>query len=152
MIEARHEEADTRIISSCVKNQVDSIVVQARDTGILVLLLARSARMFCTKFWLKAGTVKKRKYIPVHTIVGQMSLGPTVLGTIPAFDALTGSDVTTFSSGNNKSTAWKVFTRHHGQLQNLGNGDLTERTAKDAELQNVNVDTVDRAGSAGTLH
>jgi len=91
VLEARHEEADTRIILHCVKSQADSIVVQARDTDILVLLLAHFPRMSCTKLWLKAGTAKKRKYIPVHTIVGQMPFGRTVLETIPAFHALTGS-------------------------------------------------------------
>jgi len=66
VLEARHEEADTRIILHCVKSQDDSIVVQARDTDILVLLLAHFPRMSCTKLWLKAGTAKKRKYIPVQ--------------------------------------------------------------------------------------
>ena len=60
-------------------------------------------------------------------------------------------NVTSFFSGNSKSTAWKVFTEHHRLLQNLGNRDLTEGTANDLELfvcklYNMhNVDTVDKA-------
>ncbi|KAL8610462.1 hypothetical protein ACOMHN_060382 [Nucella lapillus] len=37
-LEARHEEADTRIILHCVNSQAASIVVSARDTDVLVVL------------------------------------------------------------------------------------------------------------------
>jgi len=149
---ARQEEADTRLIFHCVENQAGNIVVQASDTDVLVVLLANFHRMQCTKLWLKAGTAKERKYIPIHTIVDQMLYGPTVLGTILAFHALTGSDDTTsYISGHSKKTAWMVFQEHHELLQNLGKGELTDEIAKDAEqfvcrvykVQNVN--TVDEA-------
>ena len=125
--------------------------MQARDTDVLVLLLANFHRMQCTKLWLKAGTAKKRIYIPIHTIVDQMLDGPTVLGTILAFHALTGSDTTSYISGHSKKTAWMVFQEHHELLQNLGKGELTDEIDKDAEhfvcrvykVQNVN--TVDEA-------
>ena len=34
-LEARHEEADTRIVLHCVKNHTDKIVVQCRDTDVI---------------------------------------------------------------------------------------------------------------------
>ena len=43
-LEAHHEEADTRIVLHCMNSTADCIVVQARDTDILVLLLAHFHR------------------------------------------------------------------------------------------------------------
>ena len=43
--EAVQEEADTRIILHCVQDKVDSAVVLARDTDILVLLIAHFHKM-----------------------------------------------------------------------------------------------------------
>ena len=40
------------------------LVVQARDTDILVLLLAHFHRFQCKNLWIKAGTAKKTK---IHT-------------------------------------------------------------------------------------
>ena len=95
--EAVQEEADTRIILHCVQDKVDSAVVQARDT-----VIAHFQTMAYRRLWLKAGTSKKKKYIPIHSIVEQMPYGPTVLETLPALHALTGSDVTSFLSGHSK--------------------------------------------------
>ena len=56
--EERYEEADTRMTLHCVQSRTDSVVVQVRDTNILVLLLAVSHRMHYTKQWLTNGTAK----------------------------------------------------------------------------------------------
>jgi hypothetical protein len=40
-LEGLHEEADTRTILHCVKAKTTSIVVSARDTDILVMLISR---------------------------------------------------------------------------------------------------------------
>ena len=102
--DAVQEVADTRIILNCVQDNADSAVVQARDTDILVLLIAHSHKMAYRRLWFKAGTSKKRKYIPIpiHSVVEQMPYGPTVLETLPSFHALTGSDVTSFLSSHSK--------------------------------------------------
>ena len=55
-LEAYHEEADTRVVLHCINNSADSVVVYARDTDILVLLLAHFEKMPCKNLWLKAGT------------------------------------------------------------------------------------------------
>ena len=60
-LEAYHEEADTRVFLHCINNSADSVVVDARDTDILVLLLAHFEKMPCKNLWLKAGTYKKPK-------------------------------------------------------------------------------------------
>lgn len=150
-LRARHEEADTRVILHCVKIEADSIVVQARDTDILVLLLAHFSKMSCTKLWLKAGTAKRRKYVPVHSIVENMQFTQPAIERILAFHALTGCDVTSYFGGHSKKTAWKVFQDHNELLENLGKGELTEETIKKAEqfvcrlYKLSNVDNVDKA-------
>ena len=40
MIEASHEEADTRLVLHCMHTDAESVVVTAHDTYVLVLLLA----------------------------------------------------------------------------------------------------------------
>ena len=57
-LKAQHEEADTRIVVHCLKSQKQSIVIQAWDTDVLLLLLTHYHQMTATKLWLKAGTEK----------------------------------------------------------------------------------------------
>lgn len=47
-LEAKHEEADTRIILHCIRSKA-SKMVSARDTDILVLLIAHFHMMPCQK-------------------------------------------------------------------------------------------------------
>ena len=94
--QAKHEEADTRIILHCIETYTDNIVFQSRNTDV-IMLLGHYHRMPCTKLWLKAGTAKKQQYIPVHAIVDQMPYN--VKESIPAFHALTGSDTTSSATG-----------------------------------------------------
>ena len=58
---AKHEEADSRVVLHCIHCKASMIVVAARDTDILVLLLAHFRKMPCGELWLKAGTVKKEE-------------------------------------------------------------------------------------------
>lgn len=57
-----------------MENHSSSIVVAARDTDVLVLLLAHFPKMPYSKIRMKAGTATKRKYIPIHSIVDKLSL------------------------------------------------------------------------------
>lgn len=88
-LEARHEEADTRVILHCIECKSSKVVVAARDTDILVLLLAHFHKMLCTHLWLKAGTSKQRKYIPVHSIVDKLQFDEDMLETLIAYHSLT---------------------------------------------------------------
>lgn len=150
-LQAWHEEADTRIILHCIENHSDKIVVQCRDTDVLVMLLGHYHRMSCTQLWFKTGTAKKRQYIPVHDLVDHMSYSTDIRESIPAFHALTGSDTTSYIAGCSKKSAWRVFQTYHHLLKHLGKGELTPETAKNAEefvckLYNINsVCTTDEA-------
>ena len=153
LLESRHEEADTRIILHCVNSQSQNIIVHARDSDILILMLAHFHRMSCKKLWLKAGTSEKRKFIPIHSLIGNLPLGASVLENLPAFHSLTGSDETSYISGHTKKSAWKIFEVNSDLLLDLGKGELTGDIVRDAEtficrvydVQNVN--SVDKARS-----
>ncbi|KAL8592266.1 hypothetical protein ACOMHN_036900 [Nucella lapillus] len=133
-LEARHIEADTRIILHCVNSQAASIVVSARDTDVLVLLLAHFHKMPCQKVWMKTGTAKQRKYLPVHTIVEHLRLHQDALEALPAFHALTSSDTTSYLAGHTKKTCWVTFKEHYRLMQCLGEDpDLRDKTIQEAE-------------------
>ena len=51
-LQARHEEADTRIVLHCIEINTDKLVVPSRNTDFLVLLLGHFHRMPCTQLWL----------------------------------------------------------------------------------------------------
>jgi len=78
-LEAKHEEAGTRTILNCVRSTASSIVVSARDTDLLVMLIAFFSMIMCKKVWMKAGTAKRRKFIPVHDIVDKLQMDTGVL-------------------------------------------------------------------------
>ena len=102
-LKGKHEEADTCIIFHCVKSQSNQIVVQARDTDILVLLISHFQKMSCSELWLKAGTSKHRKYYPVHSIVEGLDMSPLAIAeSLPAFHSLTGCDTTSYICGHSK--------------------------------------------------
>ena len=124
-LECTHEEADTRIIFHCLKANCESVVVAARDTDILILLLAYFQRMPCQKLWMKAGTAKKRKYIPIHAVVDNLPFEEITFQSLIGFHSLTGSDTTSYIAGHTKRSAWKVFLRYNQLLPNLGDGELT---------------------------
>ena len=63
---ADHEEArrflvSTRIILHCIANSCDSVVVLARDTDVLLLLVAHSPSIQATNVWMMAGTAAKHQ-------------------------------------------------------------------------------------------
>ena len=133
-LEGCHKEADTRTILHCVRTTATSIVVSAKDTDILVMLIAYFHLMACHRIWMKAGTAKKRKFIQVHGIVEHLQMNPEVLEILPCFHALTGSDTTSYLAGHSKKTCWEVFKVHHDLLRGLENSPvLSNQTIKDAE-------------------
>ena len=134
-LEAKHEEADTRAALHCIKSKSTSIVVSSRDTDILVRLVANFHLMSCQQQWMKAGTARKRKYIPVHVIVEKLQMKPQVLQLLPAFHALTGSDSTSYIAGHTKKTCWDAFLKHNCVLNGLGADTvLTDHRVQAAEV------------------
>ena len=130
-LHANHEEADTRLALHAMNVTSDVVVVSARDTDVLIILVSHFHRMQCKELWMKAGTFKKQKYIPVHDVV--CNLPANCLQALIPFHALTGCDTTSYISGHTKASAWKVFKEHHILLQNLGEGHCDEDEMKNAE-------------------
>lgn len=97
----------------------------------MVLLIAHFHMMPCQKIWMKTGTAKERKYVPVHSVVEQLQMEPQVL---PGFHALTGSDSTSYIAGHSKKTCWEVFIEYSHLLTGLGEGpELSDHTIQNAE-------------------
>ena len=120
LLESNHEEADSRMILHCLQTDAPNIVVVARDTDVLVLLVANFGRMSCTRLWMKAGTMKKPKYVPVHDIRRELGLADHVYEILPAFHSVTGCDTVSFFSGHSKRTEWDIFLEHNSLLKDLG--------------------------------
>ena len=131
--QAVHEEADTLIILHCLHTTAHSVVVSARDTDVLILLIVHFEKMACNKLWMKAGTSKKPKYIPIHDVCEKLSGTLPLLETLIPFHALSGCDTVSYFLGHSKKTAWKLFIKDYHLLQDIGKGVLNEQMLKDAE-------------------
>ena len=82
MLRSNHEEADTRVVLHCIHAETEDVVVAARDTGILLLLLlVFFSSMKCNQLWMKAGTSKQKKYFPIHEIRRKLSFPESVYST-----------------------------------------------------------------------
>lgn len=132
-LQANHEEADTRLVLHCVHTNAKSVVVSARDTDVLVLLVAHFHKMACTKLWMKAGTSKHQKYIPVHDIQQALQFTQPVFEALIPFHAVTGCDTVSYFAEHGKKRAWKVFITDNHLVKDLGRGELTPTKMKNAE-------------------
>lgn len=130
-LKATHEEADTRLIVHCVNSNLDNIVVSARDTDVLLLLIAHVPHIPCPNLYMMSGTATKRRYFNIRAIYENLPAG-SVSARLP-FHALTGCDTTSFICNHSKKSAWKVFLGHHTLLSSLGEGELTEEKMKEVE-------------------
>ena len=54
-----HEEADTRVVLHAVHSQTDNVIVYARYTDVLLLLLVHSPKTTCSNIWMTEGTANK---------------------------------------------------------------------------------------------
>ena len=114
------EETDTQIVLHAINSGFKYIVVSCKDTDVLVLLASHFQKIDCIEeLWMKAGTQKKNKYIPVHNVVNSVS--QNVLETLIPFHTLTGCDTTSFIAQHSKMTAWNTLVSHSHLIQNLGN-------------------------------
>ena len=128
-----HEEADTRIILHCIHSDAEFLVVACQDTDVFCLLIAHIDKMRCKQLWMKAGTSKKPKYLPIHTIRERLKNSVSKIVTILPFHAITGCDTVSFFAGHSKKTAWKAFAHHQKLLESLGDGNLDDTTVKSVE-------------------
>ena len=75
-LRASHEESDTRIILHAAHSPYSTIVVSARDTDVLALLLHHFDVITCQRFFMTVGTARARTYIPVHKAPTSRIPGP----------------------------------------------------------------------------
>ena len=133
LLEASHEEADTRLVLHCMHTNAESVVVSVRDTDILVLLPAHFHNLNCKKIWMKAGISKHRKYIPLHDIRQNLSFSNAVFETLIQFHAIRSCDTVSYFAGHGKKTTWKFSTTDSHLPKDLGKRELTQDTKKGAE-------------------
>ena len=107
------------------------IVVSSKDTDVLVLLVSHFDMLNCTEPWMKAGTYKKTKNIPVHDIVS--SIPQNILKSLILFHALIGCDTTSFIAQHTKWTAWDILKTHSHLIENLGEDNFEESDYKKIE-------------------
>lgn len=107
------------------------VVVHSSDSNILVLLIHHFERMQCEQLWLRTGSSKKRMYAPIHTICSTLS--KVVKQNILAFDAITGSYITSFMAGITKNTGWNIYIENASLLSGLNKSNLTENAIRSAE-------------------
>src|SRR6266536_2542823 len=75
-LQSTHEEADTRIILhaiDAISAGYQRLIVQCRDTDVLVLLIHFYDRIAADEIWMSAGTKTKPKFFPVHAIRRELS-------------------------------------------------------------------------------
>ena len=130
-LKSTHEEADTRLVLHAVHSQFNTVVVSSRDTVVLLLLVSHFQRMQCQHRWMKSGTSKKRRYIPIDAIFNKLPSGSA--SSLLAFHALTGCNTTSYIANHTKRSSWKIFKERHGLLKNLGIGELTDDTMQYSE-------------------
>ncbi len=122
-LRAAHEEADTRILLHAVDATTkgyERLIIQCRDTDVLLLLLLVFAHLLSPEIWMKAGTAKKPRYIKVHDI----KMSNEILNGLLAFHAITGCDTTSQFTGIGKRMAWKVFQQCPHLLHNFGEDEV----------------------------
>ena len=121
------------MILHCLHSDAEFLVVSCQDTDVFLLLVSHFDKMSCKELWMKAGTSKKPKYLPIHVIRENLKQKIPEVETILSFHAITGCDTVSYFAGHSKKTSWKTFTEHHMLLRNLGNGDLDDSTVRSVE-------------------
>ena len=106
-LRATHEEADTRLVLHALNCPFEVVVVASKDTDVLVMLLARFPNMQCEHLWMRIGTAKQHKYIPIRETFNNLPRGAA--GSLSAFHALTGCDTTSFFVNIGKKTSMENF-------------------------------------------
>jgi len=60
-LKATHEEADTCLIVHCINSSLDNVVVSARDTDVLLLLIADVPHILRPNLYMMSGTAKSER-------------------------------------------------------------------------------------------
>ena len=145
LLKSTNEEADTRLVLPAVHSQFNTVVVFSRDTDVLLLLVSHFQSMQCQYLWMKSGTSKKRRYIPIDAVFNKLPRSSASY--LLSFHALTGCDTTSYIANHTKRSSMKIFKEHHDLLKNLGIGELAEETIKSSETFVFRIYNVPRTDS-----
>ncbi|KAG5878248.1 hypothetical protein JTB14_004277 [Gonioctena quinquepunctata] len=102
-LQSNHEEADTCFVLhgiDCSLTVFGRLIVHSRDIDVLSLMIYFHEKLPAS-LWLKFGTSKKPKFIPVHDIAKKID--PDVRKALFAYHAITACDSTSAFSGHRKN-------------------------------------------------
>ena len=68
-LKATHEEADTRLILHCVNSSLDNIVLSARDTDVLLLLISHVPHIPCPYLYTMSGPSTKISQLVLYPLL-----------------------------------------------------------------------------------
>lgn len=120
----------TRVVVHAISSDAEKIVILAKDTEVLLLLIYDFDKMRCKQLWIQMGP-KKQLYVPIHEICEKLSTD--LKQNILAFHFLTGSNFTSRSYGIGKAAGWKVYEKNAKLLSNLGDKTLTRESINSTE-------------------
>ena len=109
-----HKEADTRLLVHALDARLTGhrrVKIKSNDKDVVVLAISVAHEIEADQLWLKCGSGKTLRLLPIHSIAQSLSREkPTAL---PLLHALTGCDTVSCFAGRGKKTvwvAWKVFS------------------------------------------
>lgn len=123
--------AKTRLVIHAINSEAEKIVVTAKDTEVLLLLIHHFDKLRCKQLWIQMGSSKKRLYVPVHVIYEKLSID--VKRNVLAYHFLTGSNFTSHLHGIGKASGWKVYEKHSELLSSLGESTLASESMDSIE-------------------
>ena len=134
-------EADSRMFIhahyAAENENVGRVIITSPDTDVVVLCLFHYSMLNINKLWFHTGTVKKRRFIPMHIIAEKLS--EEIIRVLLAFHTLTGCDSTSAPFGCGKKVAYCTLKGNIERFKELSN--LRAR----AESSNISEEFMDTA-------
>ena len=103
-----HIEADTRIILEASKS-MNSIVVKAEDTDILILMCYAHSMKNCTNKWIM--NIDSERFVDISVI--RSHFGDNVCNVLPSYHSTTGCDTTSYPLNIGKVKALKKMIQQN---------------------------------------
>ena len=130
------EEADTRLMlhaKDAAERFPEKVVIWSQDTDVVVLSAYYFNRIAAKHLWIKCGTAKQRKYIPIHTLC--TNLGTQVCQMLLVLHAAFGCDYTSSVRGIGKGRPLAVVmenVKEYIKLKEVGKKCTLTKEAADA--------------------
>ena len=117
--ECNHEEADTRVVLHAFNSEC-SVIVKAKDTDILILMIYAYALKKPEAIWCMQ--IDHNKFVNVGKIA--QFLDESTCLQLPAFHSLTGCDTTSYFYRSSKTSVFEKARKNKSLhlLEQLGNG------------------------------